>query len=210
MRIIRQCEVQPCCRLMIRIQAAIGKITRSDQKCGSYRTLECINLGMERGTWRSILENKCRAIPGQKLLKHFSTGAIEINADYYSHVAASVTTQQDQFPQSQKRPKTCKCRHERNPLIMRFASQQLGHYCAQLNIRLNNKLRAHHCPQILSCACFVGPKEKAASGRLFFIFYTPTGFAFSGSILYCLIARATSLPVILPSFASAAMAAWAM
>ena len=40
--------------------------------------------------------------------------------------------------------------------------------------------------------------------------HTPTGFAFSGSILYSLIARATSLPVILPSFASASIAAWAM
>lgn len=39
---------------------------------------------------------------------------------------------------------------------------------------------------------------------------TPTGLAFSGSILYCLIARATSLPVIFPSFASAAIAACAM
>lgn len=36
---------------------------------------------------------------------------------------------------------------------------------------------------------------------------TPTGLAFSGSILYCLIARATSFAVIFPSFASAAIAA---
>ena len=39
---------------------------------------------------------------------------------------------------------------------------------------------------------------------------TPVGLAFSGSILYCLIARATSFPFILPSAASAAIAAWAM
>lgn len=39
---------------------------------------------------------------------------------------------------------------------------------------------------------------------------TPTGLAFSGSILYCLIARATSFAVIFPSFASAAIAACAM
>ncbi len=38
----------------------------------------------------------------------------------------------------------------------------------------------------------------------------PSGFTFSTSILYCLIARDTSLPVILPSFARAAIAAWAM
>lgn len=44
----------------------------------------------------------------------------------------------------------------------------------------------------------------------FYFHQTPTGFAFSGSMLYCLIARATSFAVILPSFANAAIAAWAM
>lgn len=39
---------------------------------------------------------------------------------------------------------------------------------------------------------------------------TPIGFAFSGSILYCLIARATSFAFILPSLANAAIAACAM
>ena len=40
--------------------------------------------------------------------------------------------------------------------------------------------------------------------------YTPTGFAFSASIFQVLIARATSFALILPSAASAAIAAWAM
>ena len=39
---------------------------------------------------------------------------------------------------------------------------------------------------------------------------TPTGFGFSWSILYNLIARATSFPAIFPSAASAAIAACAM
>ena len=68
--------------------------------------------------------------------------------------------------------------------------------------------------------------KKAACGRLFLTrssttlsrkrerdaveTQTPTGLTFSTSILYCLIARATSLPVILPSLASASIAAWAM
>jgi hypothetical protein len=59
-----------------------------------------------------------------------------------------------------------------------------------------------------------GEEKKRPEGRFSCLTSTqhhaPSGFTFSTSILYCLIARETSLPVILPSLARAAIAAWAM
>lgn len=62
---------------------------------------------------------------------------------------------------------------------------------------------AHPCP-------ITNVKRDGQLPSLKVTYQTPTGLAFSGSILYCLIARATSFPVIFPSLASAAIAACAM